>query len=144
MDSPPPSPLPRLKVSSLALLGIAVIAVVVLVAIYGYILFVTTMAFHSKLWWMGLVSFIFAAIFYLLSAATKDRTIMRSASAAFFLIGAGGFYGSLFLNNDSEFSKLVWLVILSILVVLILVGIVYMARTEERDAARKAQRRLTP
>jgi len=132
------------KLSTVILLGIAGIGAIVLAAIFGYILVIAVMADHSRLWWMGLVSFVFALIFYLLSAATRDPTVLRPLAGAFFLIGAGGFYGSLFLNPDTQFGKLVWLILLSLVVVGVLVGMLYMARDREKEAARKAQRRVVP
>ena len=132
----------RLKLSAVALLGIAVIGDVVLASIFAYILAIATMPIDSRLWWMGLVSFLFALPFYLLYAGTGDRRIVRSLAGGFFLLGAGSFYGSIFLNSDSALIKLIWLVILSVVVVGVLGGILKMARDAEADAARLARRKV--
>jgi len=132
------------RVSSLALVGIAGIALVVIAGIFGYILFVSGMRFDSQLWWIGFVSFVFAAAFYFTQAGVQNRTIPRSLAGAFFVIGAGSFYASLATNPDAPLVKLLWMVVLSVFLVAVLVGMYWHARSEERDAARKAQRRVTP
>jgi predicted neutral ceramidase superfamily lipid hydrolase len=136
--------MPRLRLSSVVLLAIAAIGTFVLAAIYGYILTVLSADLDTRLWWIGFVSTIFAVAFYLLYAATADRRVLRPLSGAFFVISVGGFYASIFTNQDAEFTKLVWAIVLSILVVAALVGIYVMSREGEADAVRHAQRRLTP
>lgn len=147
MESPPQPPEmkpPRLRLSSVVLIAIAAISTFVLAAIYGYILTVFPGDFDTRLWWIGLVSAIFALGFYILYAASGDRKILRPLAGAFFVISVGGFYASIFSNPDRDFTKLVWTIILSVLVVAVLGGIFMMTREGEADAMRRAQRRLTP
>ncbi|HKZ98916.1 MAG TPA: hypothetical protein VJ326_04925 [Thermoplasmata archaeon] len=135
---------PMLRLSSVVLIAIAAIGTFVLAAIYGYILLVFSGDFDTRLWWIGLVSAIFALGFYILYAATANRTILRPLAGAFFAISVGGFYASIFSNQDGEFTKLVWAIVLSVLTVAALAGIYMMTREGEADAMRRAQRRLTP
>jgi len=135
---------PKLKLSTTVLFGIAAIGGILLASVFAYILVVAQMGFSARLWWMGFAGGIFAIAFYILQGVTGDRTILRPLAAAFFLIGAGGFYGAILTNTDSDSLKLIWIVILSILVVGVLAAMFYMSRDAERDAARKAQRKVTP
>ncbi len=126
--SPPPAPAPAApvpKVSSLALYAIAAIAIIAIAALFGYILFVSGLSFTTQLWWMGICGLIVAFLFYMVYAATHNRTVTFPLAGAFFVIGIGSFYGSIF-------------------VVIILATIWSMARHTERDAIRKSQRKVTP
>jgi hypothetical protein len=146
--SPPLSPTPAIaapKLSSLALYAIAAISIIAIAAIFGFILFASGLSFTSQLWWMGLSGLIFALLFYMVYASTHNRTVAFPLAGAFFIIGVGSFYGSIFADaNQGGLGKLVLSLILSIFVVIVLVMIFYMSRQEERDAIRKSQRRLTP
>lgn len=146
--SPPPaaaSTIAAPRISSLALYAIAGIAVIAIAAIFGFILFASGLSFTSQLWWMGLCGLIFALIFYMVYASTHNRTIAFPLAGAFFVIGAGSFYGSIFVDaNQSSFGKLVLSLILSVFVVIVLLTIFYMSRQSESDAIRKSQRRVTP
>lgn len=132
------------KVSTLALMGMALVGGVLLASIFAYILVLAPMAFDARLWWMGLASGVFALAFFFLYAGTRDRRVMRPLAAAFFVITAGSFYASIFSNPDPDATKVFWLVILSILVVVVLAAMFMMARDAERDAARRARRKVTP
>ncbi len=115
-----------------------------IVAIFGFIL-VYVSPFTTQLWWMGLVSLIFAFVFYGVFAATHNRTIVMPLSAAFFVIGIGSFYGSILADTASDpLNKLILIVIESVFVVIVLTAIFMMARGGERDKARKSQRKVTP
>ncbi len=146
--SPPPAPAPAIaapRISSLALYAIAGIAVIAIAAIFGFILFLSGLTFTTQLWWMGICGLIFALVFYMVYASTHNRSIAFPLAGAFFVIGIGSFYGSIFVDaNQSSFGKLALSVILSIFVVIVLVTIWYMARNTERDAVRKSQRKVTP
>ncbi len=146
--SPPPAPAPAIaapRISSLALYAIAGIAVIAIAAIFGFILFLSGLTFTTQLWWMGICGLIFALVFYMVYASTHNRSIAFPLAGAFFVIGIGSFYGSIFVDaNQSNFGKLALSVILSIFVVIVLVTIWYMARNTERDAVRKSQRKVTP
>lgn len=142
---PAPSPtVPNPKLSSLALYAIAGISVVVIASIFGFILFLSGMILSAQLWWMGVCGFIFAFLFYMVYAGTNDRKISRPLSAAFFVIGAGSFYGAIGTNADTSFGKLGWMIVLSIIVVIFLYLIFRMAREGERDAIRRSRRKVTP
>lgn len=146
-EAPPaaPSGLGAPKLSNAVLIAMAGIATLVLASIFAYILFLTTIRIDERLWWTGLASFVFAGAFYLLFAATHDRMIARPLAGGFFLIGAGSFYGSIFTNNaGGSLLNLIWVILLSVIVLGVLAGIFVMSRDAERDAMRKAQRRLTP
>jgi uncharacterized membrane protein len=94
---------------------------------------------------MGLSGLIFALLFYMVYASTHNRSVAFPLAGAFFVIGVGSFYGSIFADsNQSNLGKLVLALILSVFVVIVLVTIFYMARSSERDAIRKSQRRVTP
>lgn len=135
--------MPRL--STTVLYAIAAIAAIVLASIFGYILFVSNLRWpDERLWWTGFASMIFALGFYMLFAATHDRIIARPLAGAFFVIGAGSFYGSIFTGGSSDLVKLVYLILLSVLVIIVLGAIFVMARDAERDAVRKAQRKHIP
>jgi len=145
--TPPPAPrgplLPTL--STAVLLAMAAIGVVVLAAIFGFILFVASgLSSDGRLWWTGFASMIFALAFFLLYAATHDRKLARPLAGGFFVIGAGSFYGSIFTGGATDVAKLLYLILLSVLVVIVLAAIFVMARDAELDAIRKAQRKHIP
>ena len=132
------------KLSTTVLLAIAGIGAIVLASIFGYILFIATLRLDSRLWWIGFCSILFALAFFLLYAATHDRKIARPLAGAFFVISAGSFYGSIFTGGSSDFAKLLYLILLSILVMIVLGAIFVMAKDAEKDAVRRAQRRYIP
>ena len=133
------------KLSTTVLLAIGGIAAIVLASIFGYILFLApTFRTDERLWWTGFASMWFALAFYLLFAATHDRKIARPLAGGFFVVGAGSFYGSIFTGGSTDFAKLLYLILLSVLVIIVLGAIFVMARDAERDAVRKAQRRHIP
>ena len=133
------------KLSTTVLFAIAAIAIVVLAAVFGFILFVANIRnVDSRLWWTGFASMIFALGFFLLFAATHDRKIARPLAGGFFVVGAGSFHGSIFRGGASDVLKLVYLIVLSILVIVVLGAIFVMARDAEHEAVRKAQRRHIP
>ena len=145
----PPAPAPSgpavPKLSTTVLLAMGAIATIVLVAIFAYILFVErTLRIDERLWWTGLASMIFALGFYMMFAATHDRMIARPLAGGFFVVGAGSFYGSIFTGGANDFTKLMYLILLSILVMIVLGAIFVMAKDAERDAVRQAQRRYIP
>src|SRR5437867_12575069 len=145
----PPAPAPSgptvPKLSTTVLLAMAAIATIVLLAIFAYILFVApALRIDERLWWTGLASMIFALGFYMMFAATHDRTIARPLAGGFFVVGAGSFYGSIFTGGASDFAKPMYLIFLSILVMIVLRAIFVMAKDAERDAVRRAQRRYIP
>ena len=146
--SPPPVAAKTIaapKISSLALYAIAGIAVIAIAAIFGFILFASNLSFTSQLWWMGLCGLVFAFLFYMVYASTHNRSVAFPLAGAFFVIGVGSFYGSIFVNaNESGLGKLVLSVILSVFVLIVLLTIFYQARRGEADAIRKSQRRITP
>jgi CDP-diglyceride synthetase len=125
-------------------MAMGALGAILLASIFGYILFVARLRLDEQLWWTGLTSLFFALAFFLLYAMTHDRKIARPLAGGFFLIGAASFYGSIFTGGSSDVSKLVYLIILSILVMIVLAGIFVMARDAEQDAIRKAQRRHIP
>lgn len=133
------------KISSLALYAIAAIAVIAIAGIFGYILFLSNLTFTTQLWWMSICSLIFSLVFYMLYASTHNRTISFPLSGAFFVIGVGSMYGSIFVDPyQGDLGKLILAVILSVFVVIILGTIFYMSRQSEDDAVRKSQRKVTP
>ncbi len=146
--SPPPasgSALPVPRISSLALYAIAAIAIIAIAGIFGYILFASGLRYTTQLWWMAICSLIFSFVFYMVYASTHNKSITFPLAGAFFVIGIGSFYGSIFVDeNQSSLGKLVLAVILSIFVVVLLATIFYMSRQSERDAVRKSQRKVTP
>ena len=147
MEQPPAPPSgPTVpKLSTTVLLAMGAIGTIVLVAIFAYILFVApALRIDERLWWTGLASMIFALGFYMMFAATHDRTIARPLAGGFFVVGAGSFYGSIFTGGSSDFAKLMYLILLSILVMIVLGAIFVMARDAEKDAIRKAQRKYIP
>ncbi len=132
------------RMSKLMLYVILAIALVVIAAIFGFIL-VYVAGFTNQLWWMGLMGLIFAFVFYWVFAATHNRTIVMPLSAAFFVIGIGSFYGSILADPNSDgLNKLVLIVIESIFVVIVLTAIYLMTRQGEQDKVRKSQRKVTP
>jgi len=145
----PPAPAPSgpavPKLSTTVLLAMGAIATIVLVAIFAYILFVApALRIDERLWWTGLASMIFALGFYMMYAATHDRTIARPLAGGFFVVGAGSFYGSIFTGGSSDFAKLMYLILLSILVMIVLGAIFVMARDAEKDMVRRSQRKYIP
>src|SRR2546426_2668393 len=144
----PPAPAPSgpavPKLSTTVLLAMGAIATIVLVAIFAYLLVVARLRIDEQLWRTGLASMIFALGFYLMFAATHDRTIARPLAGGFFVVGAGSFYGSIFTGPSSDFAKLMYLILLSILVMIVLGAIFVMAKDAEKDAVRRGQRRYIP
>src|SRR2546422_4225116 len=121
------------------------IGTIVLVAIFAYILFVApALPIDERLWWTGLASMIFALGFYMMYAATHDRTIARPLAGGFFVVGAGSFYGSIFTGPSRDFAKLMYLILLSILGMIVLRAIFVLGKDAEKDAVRPGQRRYTP
>jgi len=130
--------------SSVVLYAILAIAVIVIAAIFGFIL-VYVAPFTAQLWWMGVVGLIFALLFYMIFASTHNRTIVMPLAGAFFVIGVGSFYGSILSDNVSDaLNKLILIVIESIFVVVVLTAIFMMSRGGEQDKVRKSQRKVTP
>jgi hypothetical protein len=145
-ESPPGPPAPPAtlpKISTLALGGMCAIAFVILASIYGFILF-TPGVLTAQLWWMGVVSLIFALAFFFVYAATDEKRIVKPVAAAFFVIGAASFYGSIGTTPNSGVLQMIWFVILSVFVIMVLGWIYWSSRQEERDVIRRSQRRLTP
>ncbi len=137
-----PAAAPRM--SSVLLYAIFAIAIIVIAAIFGFILVYVT-PLTTQLWWMGVTGLIFAFVFYGVFAATHNRTIVMPLSAAFFVIGMGAFYGSILTNTTSDsLNKLVLIVIESIFLVIVLTSMFLMARQGEADKVRKSQRKVTP
>ena len=133
------------KLSTTVLLAMGAIATIVLVAIFAYILFVApALRIDERLWWTGLASIIFALGFYMMFAATHDRMIARPLAGGFFVVGAGSFYGSIFTGGANDFTKLMYLILLSILVMIVLGAIFVMAKDAEKDMVRRAQRKYIP
>jgi peptidoglycan/LPS O-acetylase OafA/YrhL len=144
--TPVPAPgspdVPRLSTTVLFAMG--AIATVVLAAIFAFILFVATLRIDERLWWTGLCSMIFALGFFFLYASTHDRRMARPLAGAFFVIGAGSLYGSIFTGGSSDLAKIAYLILLSILVMIVLAAIFVMSRDAEQDAVRRAMRKHTP
>src|SRR3989442_4576764 len=138
----PPAPAPSgptvPKLSTTVLLAMGAIATIVLVAIFAYILLVARLRLDEQLWWTGLTSMIFALGFYMMYAATHDRMIARPLAGGFFVVGAGSFYGSNFTGDSSDFSKLLYLILLSVLVMVVLGAISVLGRGPGRDAGPRA------
>lgn len=143
MPAPSASAMPKL--STTVLLAMAAICLVVLVAIFAYILFLATgLRTDERLWWTGFASMIFALTFFILYGATHDRKVARPLAGGFFVIAAGSFYGSIFTGGASDLAKILYLIVLSILVIVVLGAIFVMARDAEQDAVRRAQRKHIP
>src|SRR5947208_4646101 len=147
MEQPPAPPASGPTVPKLwrtVLLAMGAIGTIVLVAIFAYILLVARLRLDERLWWTGLASIIFALGFYMMFAATHDRTIARPLAGGFFVVGAGSFYGSIFTGGANDFTKLMYLILLSILVMIVLGAIFVMAKDAEKDMVRRAQRKYIP
>ncbi len=145
-QAPPPAPAaqPRLRLSKLVLYVMLAIAVVVIAAIFGFILVYVGGLTH-QLWWMGLTSLIFALVWYLVYMGSHNRTIAYPLAGAFFVIGIGSFYGSIASDPISDpLNKLILMVLESIFVVIVLTAIWTMSRQSEEDRVRKSQRKVTP
>src|SRR5437667_11731769 len=141
----PAAPGPLLPtLSTTVLLAMAAIGVVVLASIFGFILFIANLRIDERLWWTGLASMIFAFAFYLMFAATHDRTLARPPAGGFFVIGAGSFYGSIFTGGAGDAGKLLYLMLSSVLVVIVRGAIFVIAGDADEDATRKAPRRSIP
>ncbi len=140
---PPATPEPRLKLSKVVLYTMLAIAVVVIAAIFGFILLYVA-GFTHQLWWMGLTSLIFALVWYLVYMGSHNRTIAMPLAAAFFVIGIGSFYGSIAVDTTDALNKLILMVIESIFVIIVLTAIWTMSRQSEEDKVRKSQRKVTP
>ncbi len=144
---PPAAPAaaePRLKLSKVVLYAMLAIAVVVIAAIFGFILVYVGGLTH-QLWWMGLTSLIFALIWYVVYMGSHNRTIAYPLAAAFFVIGMGSFYGSIATDPVSDaLNKLILMVLESIFLVIVLTAIWTMSRQSEEDRVRKSQRKVTP
>ncbi len=140
----PASPEPRLRLSKIVLYAMLAIAVVVIAAIFGFILVYVAGLTH-QLWWMGFTSLIFAFIWYLVYMGSHNRTIAYPLAAAFFVVGIGSFYGSIGSDTASDpLNKLVLIVLESIFVVIVLTAIWTMSRQSEEERVRKSQRKVTP
>src|SRR2546428_5233035 len=121
----PPAPAPSgptvPKLSTTVLLAMGAIATIVLVAIFAYILFVApALRIDERLWGTGLASMIFALGFYMMYAATHDRTIARPLAGGFFVVGAGSLYRALLPRGPSDLAKLMYLLLLALPVMIVL------------------------
>src|SRR2546430_14178202 len=140
----PPAPAPSgpavPKLSTTVLLAMGAIATIVLVAIFAYILFVApALRIDERLWWTGLASMIFALGFYMMFAATHDRTIARPLAGGVFVVGAGSFYGSIFTGGSGDFPELMVLFLLSILRRIVPGASFFMGRGGGEDGVRGAR-----
>src|SRR3989449_11043953 len=121
------------------------IGTIVLVAIFAYILFVApALPIDERLWWTGLASMIFALGFYMMYAATHDRTIARPLAGGFFVVGAGSFYGSIFTGGSNDFAKLMYPILLSIPVKIVPRAIFVLAEDAGKENGRPGQRKYNP
>ncbi len=143
MASPAPAAPPAAKLSSAAMFAIIAIVALMAALLFGYILFLAPIPDDTRLWWTGLVAFVFAFIAYLVYAGSEARPI-RLLAGGLFVIGAGSFYGSILTSRNDASTQVLWLVVLSVIVVVVLAGVFVMARQAEATAARMARRRLTP
>src|SRR2546429_5983121 len=143
---PPPAPAPSgpavPKLSTTVLLAMGAIATIVLVAIFAYILFVApALRIDERLWWTGLASMVFALGFYMMYAATHDRMIARPLAGGFFVVGAGSFYGSIFTGGSNDFAEPMDLILLSVLLMILLAAIFFLAQDARKDMVRRALRK---
>ncbi len=143
-SAPENPPLKAPKLSSLVLAAIAGIAVLVIASVFGFILFLSGMILSAQLWWMGFCALLFALVFFLVYAASDEKRIIRPLAGAFFVIGAGSYYGAVFTNTDDTLVKVLWIVLLSVFVVAALFAIFWSSRETEQDGIRKSQRKVTP
>ncbi len=142
-SAPENPPLKAPKLSSLVLAAIAGIAVLVIASVFGFIL-LSGMILSAQLWWMGFCALLFALVFFLVYAASDEKRVIRPLAGAFFVIGAGSYYGAIFTNTDTTLVKVLWTVLLSVFVVAALFAIFWSSRETEQDAIRKSQRKVTP
>ncbi len=143
-NPPPAQPIAAPKMSSTVLFAIVAIALIAIAAIFGVIIFYGGALTHV-LWYIGFSSLIFALLFYLVFASTHNRTVAMPLAGAFFVIGIGSFYGSVFVNDaEQPGGKLLWGIVISIFAIIVLTTIFIMARQGERDVIRKSQRKITP
>ncbi len=138
-----PTP-PAVKLSSAALMGIVAVVGLTAAGIFAYILFLAPLAGDQRLWWTGFAAIVFAFLAFLVYAGTEAKVLQKLAGGLF-VVGAGSFYGSILTSQDQDLStKLLWVSVLSVLVVIVLAGVFVMARQAEATRARMARRRLTP
>lgn len=138
-----PVPPPSKGFSTLALAVIAILAFFIIGLIYVYIFVFSGMDIISAYWWSGLVGFIFAFIFYLVHAAVEEP-VTRIISATFFALGAMFFYAAIGFGSGDPSSKILWLIVLSIIVLVVLLFVWRMAMQGEADERRRAMRKRTP
>lgn len=143
-NNPPAPAIAPPRMSSTVLFAIVAIALVAIAAIIGFIILYGGALTHV-LWDIGVASLIFCLLFYMVFAATHNRSIAMPLAAAFFVIGIGSFYGSVFVNDaEQPGGKLLWGVVISIFAIIVLTAVFMMTREGEEDAVRKSQRRITP
>jgi len=148
LATPPPQPQmmqppgPRPSMAILAV--ITALAFVVIALIYLWIFIFSGIPFESACWWAGLVGFIFAFVFFMVHAASREEPISRIVSVMFFVLGAVFFYSAILLGGSDTGSRIFWLIVLSILVMVILLFVWRMSVQKEADDYRRAMRKRTP
>ncbi len=136
----PPGP----RTSTAVLAVVAFLAFFVIAMIYAWIFFFSGMAFESACWWAGLVGFIFAFVFFMVHAASREDPVSRIVSITFFVLGAVFFYSAILLGNYDTGGRILWLIVLSVMVMVILLFVWRLSVQKEADDYRRAMRKRTP
>ena len=131
------------SLSTVALAAVAGLAFLIIALIYAYIFFVSGMDIISAYWWAGFVGFIFALIFFLVHAAVEEP-VTRIISGTFFVLGAVFFYASVGFGTADAGSKILWVIVLSVIVLVVLLFVWRMSSQAAADEQRRAMRKRTP
>jgi len=142
---PPPQAQPPMgkSLSTAALAAVAILAFFIIGLIYVYIFVFSGMDIVSAYWWSGFVGFIFAFIFYLVHAAVEEP-VTRIISGTFFALGAMFFYAAIGFGSGDPNSKILWLIVLSVIVLVVLLFVWRLTSQGAADDQRRAMRKRTP
>ena len=131
-------------VSKAAIVMVAVLALFIIGLIYLYIFVYSDLSEDGKYLWSGFAGWVFALIFYLVHAATREDPISRIVAVLFFVLGAAFLYASIALNPGSDpGSRILWLIVLSVIVIVILLLSWRLSLQASEDEQRRAKRQRT-
>ncbi len=131
-------------VSKAAIAMVAVLAFFIISLIYLFIFMYSGLSEEGKYLWSGFAGMVFAFIFYLVHASTREDPISRIVTILFFVLGAAFLYASIALNPGIDpASRILWLIVLSVIVIMILLLSWRLSLQAAEDEQRKARRQRT-
>lgn len=130
--------------SKVAILMVAVLAFFIIGLIYLFIFMFSGLSETDMYLWSGITGWIFAFVFYIVHATTREDPITRIISIVFFVLGAVFLFASIAFNPGHDpGSMILWLIVLSIIVIVILLFSWRLSLQASEDEQRRARRQRT-